>query len=150
MKNLIFSCLLLFPFAGFAGPAPVVEEVYELWFSIGQVQHHALLLRSGSAWEMRVQFQDPSCNCQQVIEEKFAVENCKNGLKLRGHSVKNLKQSTGMTQYAADNLYLYFRPNGAVYASNIDNAGEVASLSIQSVKTTEKRKMLQDFQWGSN
>jgi hypothetical protein len=149
MKYLLLFLAFTCPLAGFSRTAPIVEEAYQIWFSIGQVQHHALLLRVGNSWEMRVRYYDNACKCQQIVQEKFEVEQRSGGIKLRGHSVQGIGSQSGAGRYAADNLYLYFRSNGAVYASNIDEAGEMAALNIQTVKHTEKTKVLQDFQWES-
>ena len=125
------------------------QNVYEIRFTAGSVQHYGLLVggKDASEWQIRIRFFDSEQKCQRLIEQKMQAKKTNLGTLLHGYSVWDVQKKQQATDYAADNFYLTYDQNGNVYSKNIDAQGTTVSVQMTPLGVDQKKVKMQEFGW---
>lgn len=125
------------------------QQSFEIWFDAGSVRYHGLLLASPSNpnWWLRVKYYDSECPCTRLIEQKMSVEKTMMGFRLNGSDVRDVKKNKYVSDYSADNFYIYNTADGNFQIKNIDDQGVVANARIFLVDGASILQKLKEFNW---
>lgn len=145
MKSLVFLLL----FIGSGAGAAVSQTAYEVWFTAGSVKHHGLIRAGdkGDTWQMRVKYYDAGCGCERLIEQQMQAEETNLGLRLSGHSVRDVLQNRLTRDYAADRFYMYRDQQGNVWSKGVDEQGLASGVSLRPVPSGGISGKMREFGW---
>lgn len=144
MKKVTFFLILLaFTFCLNA------QSVYKVRWTSGVTQYYsALVLFDNGTGKMRTKFYSKSCDCTRTVEQTMNIEQTSAGLRITGYNPVYPNTSTKFLTYSADNLYVSRDYAGNLSITNIDDRGDIASASIESITSSSaKRIFLSEFNW---
>lgn len=145
MKSLVaLPFLLLFLSATLRG-----QVAFELWFTAGSVKHHGLIRagENGEVWQMRIKYTDAGCRCERLIEQQMQAEKTNLGVRLSGHSVRDVISNRLTRDYAADRLYLYYDREGNVWTQNLDQQGISGKAVLKPLDAAGLAEKMRAFGW---
>lgn len=145
MKSLVaLPFLLLFLSATLRG-----QVAFEVWFTAGSVKHHGLIRagENGEVWQMRIKYTDAGCRCERLIEQQMQAEKTNLGVRLSGHSVRDVISNRLTRDYAADRLYLYYDREGNVWTQNLDQQGISGKAVLKPLDAAGLAEKMRAFGW---
>ncbi|MCK6690724.1 MAG: hypothetical protein L6Q97_01325 [Thermoanaerobaculia bacterium] len=125
------------------------QSAYEIWFAAGSVTHHGLIRagENGKVWQMRVKYTDAGCRCERLIEQQMQAEKTNLGVRLSGHSVRDVISNRLTRDYAADRLYLYYDREGNVWSQYLDEQGISGKAVLKPLDAAGQAEKMRAFGW---
>lgn len=125
------------------------QVAFEVWFTAGSVKHHGLIRagENGEVWQMRIKYTDAGCRCERLIEQQMQAEKTNLGLRLSGHSVRDVISNRLTRDYAADRLYLYYDREGNVWTQNLDQQGISGKAVLKPLDAAGLAEKMRAFGW---
>lgn len=125
------------------------QVAFEVWFTAGSVKHHGLIRagENGEVWQMRIKYTDAGCRCERLIEQQMQAEKTNLGVRLSGHSVRDVISNRLTRDYAADRLYLYYDREGNVWTQNLDQQGISGKAVLKPLDAAGLAEKMRAFGW---